>query len=413
MKLEKAGDIYIVSDIDVEIKFSNISVDKAGINALVRIFNKLPVRKLISTVRLNLLAPRSITTLANQLSNLYPNDWHNILQASVTQVAEATMCPPEPEALNLTDNTAPTFLVDNFLLEQAPILWFAPGGSGKSFLALALAICIENGWDFFGDCQPANALYLDWETDIREMNRRASLLVGGLTEVYETSKEKIRLPGYMRMDLPLVNAIDGLIETCYNHNIKFTIIDSVAPAQSADLNSPADTTKFFTAVRKLNTAGITTLMVTHVSKGEKKNGNAKRTPFGSVFFENFPRLTWELRSEYDEQSKSFLFGAFCRKSNVGKLDPKGIRMAFLPGKVAMEYIDPEETEVSDEKQTIQEMILAILHDKDKALTPKELTALLDTSAPNVWNALSRMSKKGLIESAGYGKWRATKKESPF
>jgi len=24
-----------------------------------------------------------------------------------------------------------------------------------------------------------------------------------------------------------------------------------------------------------------------------------------------------------------------------------------------------------------------------------------------------MSKKGLIESAGYGKWRATKKESPF
>ena len=121
MKLEKAGDIYIVSDIDVEIKFSNISVDKAVLNALVRIFNKLPVRKLISTVRLNLLAPRSITALANQLTNLYPNDWHNILQASVTQVAEATMCPPEPEALNLTDNTAPTFLVDNFLLEQAPI----------------------------------------------------------------------------------------------------------------------------------------------------------------------------------------------------------------------------------------------------------------------------------------------------
>ena len=411
MKLEKAGDVYIVSDTDVEIKFSNISVDKAGINALVRIFNKLPVRKLISTVRLNLLAPRSITTLANQLSNLYPNDWHNILQTSVTQVAEATMCPPEPEVLNLTDNTAPTFLVDNFLLEQAPILWFAPGGSGKSFLALALAICIENGWDFFGDCQPANALYSDWETDIREMNRRASLLVGGLTEVYETSKEKIKLPGYMRMDLPLVNAIDGLIETCYNHNIKFTIIDSVAPAQSADLNSPADTTKFFTAVRKLNTAGITTLMVTHVSKGEKKDGNAKRTPFGSVFFENFPRLTWELRSEYDEQSKSFLFGAFCRKSNVGKLDPKGIRMAFLPGKVTMEYIDPEETEINDEKQTLAEMILALL--EERSMTVKEMADILQAIPGSVRTVLNRLKNRGLITTTPTGAWTLVREEVGF
>jgi hypothetical protein len=411
MKLEKAGDIYIVSDTDVEIKFSNISVDKAGINALVRIFNKLPVRKLISTVRLNLLAPRSITTLANQLSNLYPNDWHNILQASVTQVAEATMCPPEPEALNLTDNTAPTFLVDNFLLEQAPILWFAPGGSGKSFLALALAICIENGWDFFGDCQPANALYLDWETDIREMNRRASLLVGGLTEVYETSKEKIRLPGYMRMDLPLVNAIDGLIETCYNHNIKFTIIDSVAPAQSADLNSPADTTKFFTAVRKLNTAGITTLMVTHVSKGEKKDGNAKRTPFGSVFFENFPRLTWELRSEYDEQNKSFLFGIFCRKSNVGKLEPKGIRMTFLSSKVEMEYVDPEETEINDEKQTLSNLILALLEEKDMSV--KEISDVLQANPGSVRTILNRLKNKGSVTVIPSGEWSLNREEVGF
>ena len=411
MKLEKAGDIYIVSDTDVEIKFSNISVDKAGINALVRIFNKLPVRKLISTVRLNLLAPRSITTLANQLSNLYPNDWHNILQASVTQVAEATMCPPEPEALNLTDNTAPTFLVDNFLLEQAPILWFAPGGSGKSFLALALAICIENGWDFFGDCQPANALYLDWETDIREMNRRASLLVGGLTEVYETSKEKIRLPGYMRMDLPFVNAIDGLIETCYNHNIKFTIIDSVAPAQSADLNSPADTTKFFTAVRKLNTAGITTLMVTHVSKGEKKDGNAKRTPFGSVFFENFPRLTWELRSEYDEQNKSFLFGIFCRKSNVGKLEPKGIRMTFLSSKVEMEYVDPEETEINDEKQTLSNLILALLEEKDMSV--KEISDVLQANPGSVRTILNRLKGKGYVTVMHSGEWSLNREKAGF
>jgi DNA-binding transcriptional ArsR family regulator len=236
-------------------------------------------------------------------------------------------------------------------------------------------------------------------------------LVGGLSEVYETSREKIRLPGYMRMDLPLVNAIDGLIETCYNHNIKFAIIDSVAPAQSADLNSPADTTKFFTAVRKLNTAGITTLMVTHVSKGEKKNGNTKRTPFGSVFFENFPRLTWELRSEYDEQSKSFLFGVFCRKSNVGKLEPKGIKMTFLQSKVEMEYVDPEETEINDEKQTLSNLIMALLEEKD--MNVKEISDVLQANPGSVRTILNRLKGKGYVTVMHSGEWSLNREKAGF
>lgn len=412
MEIIKTGASYIVRDGEVEIKFSNLSASGNDINGFIRVLVTVPIKKTLSTSKLNLLAPRSITELANRLNKIYEHNWDVTLQAACTRIIEDILTPEEPSQIKLIERTAPVFLIDNFILKQSPTLWFAPGGSGKSFLALLLAICTENGYDFFGKVEKSNTLYLDWETDGAETNRRATMLVKGMEEIYGTEKEKILLPKYLRMYLPLVETIDSLLDITFNHEIRFVIVDSIAPALGSDLISTAETTKFFSAVRKLNAAGITTLLLTHVSKGEKK-GDGKRTPFGSVFFENFPRLTWEIRSEYNEEQKVFSFGIFCRKTNVGKLEPKGISLAFDGDKITMGYIDPDDTEISDERQTIQEMILAILHDKDKALTPKELTALLDTSAPNVWNALSRMSKKGLIESAGYGKWKAVKKEAPF
>ena len=412
MEIVKAGNIYIVSCNGIEIRFYNINFTGDNITALIKVYVTLPTRKQISISKLNLLAPRSISELAKRLNDIWEADWSGMLQSACTKVIDSVLTPPEPEQIMIIDNTMPVFLVNKFILENSPNLWFAPGGSGKSFLALSLAICVENGFDFFGSVSPNRALYLDWETDKQETDRRASMIAGGLSEMYEIEKNKILLPKYSQMYFPLVDAIDSMLEIVYNYNIKFVVIDSIAPALGGNLISDADATKFFSAVRKLNAAGITTLLITHVSKGEKK-GDGKRTPFGSVFFENFPRLTWEIRSEYNEEQKTFSFGIFCRKTNVGKLEPKGVSLAFDSNKIMMSYIDPDDTEVSDEKQTIQEMILAILQDEDKALTPKELTTLLDTSAPNVWNALSRMSKKGLIESAGYGKWRATKKESPF
>jgi len=412
MEIVKAGNTYIVSCNGIEIRFYNINFTGDNITALIKVYVTLPIRKQISISKLNLLAPRSISELAKRLNDIWEADWSGILQSACTKIIDNVLTPPEPEQITIIENTMPVFLVSKFILENSPNLWFAPGGSGKSFLALSLAICVENGFDFFGSVSPNRALYLDWETDKQETDRRASMIAGGLSETYEIEKSEILLPKYSQMYFPLVDAIDSMLEIVYNYDIRFVVIDSIAPALGGNLISDADATKFFSAVRKLNAAGITTLLITHVSKGEKK-GDGKRTPFGSVFFENFPRLTWEIRSEYNEEQKVFSFGIFCRKTNVGKLEPKGISLAFDGDKIIMGYIDPDDTEISDERQTIQEMILAILQDEDKALTPKELTTLLNTSAPNVWNALSRMSKKGLIESAGYGKWRATKKESPF
>lgn len=400
MEIEKAGNTYIVSDKDVEIRFSGVISSGESVTAFTRVYIKIPVRKLISTTKLNLLAPRSISELANRLNEMEKNDWGYIIQSACLKVIEDLLSPPIPEQLKIVEDTFPKFLVEQFILEQSPTLWFAPGGSGKSLLGLALGICTENGYDIFGGCEPTHTLYLDWETDKYEMDRRASLLVAGIADVYETDINQIKLPSYMRMYLPLIDSIEGLIETVYMHGFKFIIIDSVAPALANDLNSPSETTKFFSAIRKLNAEGVTTLLITHVSKEAKKTGAG--SPFGSVFFENFPRLTWELKSEYDEQRTAFNFGIFCRKSNVGKLESRGFSLAFKDKKIEISYIDPDDVKF-DEKRTLNEMIVSLLTDKE--MSPKEIASELGVAPQLVWNALSTLNKKGVIKNVGYGRWR--------
>lgn len=409
MKVSKLGGTYIVYDDDVEIKFSNISSSGEAIYAYVRVFITIPVRKLISTTKLNLLSSRSISELTRRLNDVYPYDWSQILQASCTKVIEEFLNPPTPEKLTLTERLYPKFLIDRFILHQSPTLWFAPGGSGKSFLALALAACCENGFDLFGTCEPTKALYLDWETDYQETTRRVSLIAEGLSKIYEIKKEEMALPSYLRMYLPLVNGTEELLETVNTYGYQLLIIDSVAPALGSDLISAAEVTRFFGSVRRLNAEGITTLLITHISKGEKKDNKSQRTPFGSIFFENFPRLTWELRSEYREDDNSFLFGVFCRKSNVGKLEPKGYKLSFLPNCVDIEYIDPEETD--NTKQTLTEMTIALLEKQD--MTAKELASTLQATPETIWVTLNRLKKKGIIDNMGNGKWGLKNEQIPF
>jgi len=406
MDLERVGNTYVVSDDDVELRFSGVASTGDTITSFLRVYLKIPTRKNISTSKLNLLAPRSISDLARRLNEVWEADWSGILQAACTKVIEDILAPPIPEQIQITQNVFPKFLVDKFIIEQSPTLWFAPGGSGKSLLALALGICTENGYDFFGECEPNHTLYLDWETDKTETDRRASLLVGGIANTYETKKEEIKLPTYMRMYLPLIDSVDSLVETAYMHNIKFIIIDSVAPALADDLPTPAAVTKFFSGIRKLNASGVTTLLITHVSKEAKKSNSG--SPFGSVFFENFPRLTWELKSDYDESKGMFTFGIFCRKSNVGRLESKGIALTFLPGEIKMDYVEPEDT--GDTKHTLKEMITSLL--KDKSMTPREIASTLQASPQTIWVVLSQLKKQGLVTNSG-GEWRAVQDEAAF
>ena len=70
MEIIKTGASYIVRDGEVEIKFSNLSASGNDINGFIRVLVTVPIKKTLSTSKLNLLAPRSITELANRLNKI-------------------------------------------------------------------------------------------------------------------------------------------------------------------------------------------------------------------------------------------------------------------------------------------------------------------------------------------------------
>ena len=76
-----------------------------------------------------------------------------------------------PEAYGLGDDPA-RWLVEPLLPDQGAVAIFAKGGTGKSLLALWLAVGLATGRGLTGPVEPIEVLYLDYEMTIRDVVER-------------------------------------------------------------------------------------------------------------------------------------------------------------------------------------------------------------------------------------------------
>jgi len=390
---------FIAENDVVALKFTNIVAGSDYLSCTLRAYSKIPYPEVKYLTKVNLFNPRTIKDVADALSEIFPGEWTPVLRQVFTEVAESILMPFKPEKIEFIENPNPYWLIKNFIVAEAPNIIFAPGGKGKSLLALFVGFCVENAIDFFGQTKQAKVLYLDWETDIEEMKRRATLIKNGL------DCEQVKPPDYLRMYARLTDTIDAILEICTEHGYQLVIIDSAACAIGGDINSAQEVIQFFSQIRRMNAAGITTLIISHVSKHDKENH--ERTPIGSVYFENFPRIAWELRSEYDENQKKYRLGLFCRKSNIGHLSPLGLEMILSPE--AFFFIRAD-VEAMRGKDTLATAILQVL--EEKAMTTKQLAEELGAKTVTVRVTLSRLREQKKVER--YGElWRLVREATPF
>lgn len=263
-----------------------------------------------------------------------------------------------------------------------------------------MALCTQNGIGFFGETEQVKTLYLDWETDYAEMCRRTGMLTKGTLE--NIAYTEIVYPHYLRMSVPLVDALNHLTKLCFYNDYRFIIIDSAFCAVGGNINDAEYVARFHEAVRKLNTLGITTLTISHVSKAARNS--SETTPIGSVGFENFPRLAWRLESEWDTELKRCTLVLRCHKSNVGKLNPIGIELTFGSGGVYVSRVEVE----NPVQESLTEAILGILSERPR--TPREIADELRVKPEKVWNALYRLKKRGRVEATVRGLWRLAARE---
>ena len=218
--------------------------------------------------------------------------WRDRFAAS-TPPHDSSVTPPEPIPLWGFDKPAPLpWIVSGLLPKGFIALLAADGGTGKSYLAIYLAIMICLGCSFLGLATlRGRVLYVDYELDEDEQKRRVWRVLAGLGLTTKDPRLKDRF--YYHRPIPLLSCDAGhdevlhIVRSC---NIDLVILDSLTIGLGADATSQQDVTRILQRFRDWGTV----FAIDHIS-GQAARGNQSRArPFGSVFKRNIARATFTL-----------------------------------------------------------------------------------------------------------------------
>ena len=262
------------------------------------------------------------------------------------------------------------FLLFPFVAGAGPTILYGDGGSGKSYIALEIARAVCGMDTMFGMLdEPVNVLYVDYETDAATVKRRA-LRLGGIPD---------GLYYWAGRGVPFAEMVPGLKAKIERDRIGFVIIDSAVPACGGKPEESDCARAYFAA---LATLGLRSLTVSHVTK----DAQADKYPFGSIFWNNLARLTWNVKVHQEEGGDITHLGLFNRKVNDAKLaKPLGVRMEFG------DMVILQREELAEEFSKSLSLAVRIRKMLTRArMTVKELAGELDAGEATVRTRLNGM-----------------------
>jgi hypothetical protein len=209
------------------------------------------------------------------------------------------------------------YLLDPLALDRHTTVWFGPGGSAKSLLALAAGATVATGYPYLGTTpsRTARVLYCDWELDSAEHRDRLERLAAGAdTPVPPVS--------YLRGEGPLWTEADRIRRSAAKLGAEFLIIDSISAAIDGPLEAAETAVSFFNALRRI---GLPCLAVAHQTKAD----SGDQAPFGSVMWRERARLVWYMRAAESGDPDRMPVAFYARKNNLGALPPAvGLTLTF-------------------------------------------------------------------------------------
>jgi len=381
MELSRYGAGMIVKHLDYQFLFSSIRIKGDSIEATLKItYNK----KVLFIGKVELMDINKRWHLARHLSELVKNvNWNEILTILFTNVTNELLKYEPPTKLQDTSETKNHFWIYPFLADPYTLI-FAAGGSGKSYLAMYFSMLVQNGInDYFDIPEPMNVLYLDWETSKEDMEGRFSRLAN--------AKSNVESPFYRNMVFPLKYEFDNVLNDILQYDIKLIVIDSVVPALGGNINEAENVGEFFRMLKEFYKVNKTrTLILTHISKVDKRDENNK-SPIGSVYFENYPRLVWELRHVSLKNKLNIELHPY--KANVPFPSPLGFEFQFDNSVI---FVKEFEAEVDNE---FEKALLQYIGNSFEAKL-KELKDFarkeFDINADELRRVLRKLTREGKI-----------------
>jgi hypothetical protein len=220
-------------------------------------------------------------------------------------------------------------------------------------------------------------LYTDWEWTPDRHLRRKRRLFGG---------ERLDTLHYLRCHAPLAVEADRIRRYCDQHRIAFVVGDSVAFACDGKLSDDDTAIRFH---RVCANDLPPSLWAAHVPKSTV-GPDAKATvgPFGSVFFSNLCRMTWQVKKQIGASEDLVTVALLPEKQNDGaRVQAVGLEFDFTPDRITVRNVNVAAVEGLADKLPLALRMQHLL--KGGPLTIAEMATRLDAKADSVKKAATR------------------------
>ena len=346
----------------------------------------------IHMTRINLLSTQARTQVARHCTGRSPHrDWEAMVeQFCVMTLDHWRQGEPIVNLGAVTPSPEPAYRLHPFLLEEESTLIYGDGGIGKSYVAAYLASQIDQGVKI-GAFTPiqGRVLYLDYETNSQIAARRFQALTKGFG-FGDTSQVLYRF-----CYQPLAADIAEIQKIVAEENIEFIVVDSAGPACGGDPESAASAINYFTSLRSLRKTSLT---IAHRSKSGSVG------PFGSVYWVNYPRATYELKKAQEMGQDVMHVALIHKKVNEGRLqEPISFRFKFHHGAVTVTEESIEDVPGFIAELPVAEQMVAVFQDHGPQ-SAKDVATITGLNLGSIQVTLSRDSR---FRRIGNNRWDIT------
>jgi hypothetical protein len=351
--------------------------------------------------RLNLTSPSARNSFAKSLAARDSSvDWDQCMeQMCVAVIGDWRSGVPLTQITGDVDVKAQAkWLIEPVIQANNPTLIYGPGASGKSWLAVYLAVLCDAHLHHGGlTVEPSKVLYLDWETDEMEIGTRVTMIRNGLGL---EGKSGI---WYKQMTQGLSADIETVRTICLEKNIDLVVVDSMGAACAGEPESAEVVLRAFSSLRSLNTSS---LLIDHTNKENVSSQSTNPSNlFGSVYKANASRIVMEVHREAGHRTGDAMsVGLFMKKANNIKLRPPlGFELRFTDDSVHIERQDVKDTPL-EEHMRVQDRIANLLTNRIGGLSPAVIAEELSKSESHIRKELSNGKQAGRFTILGNGKY---------